>query len=82
MKLKINCTKISIKIYTITLNEWTCSKCKTQKKSIFGWEREFYLFIIQTLTNLATRHSLVMLLMPKFITFPIYSYNTQKLGMY
>ena len=27
-----------------------------------------YLFIDQTVTNLATRHSLVMLLMPKFIT--------------
>ena len=53
---------------------------------IYFWMRKgvlfIYLFIIQTVTNLATRHSLVMLLMPKFITFPIYSYNTQKLGMY
>ena len=42
------------------------------KTNLFLDEKmEFYLFIVQTVTNLATRHSLVMILMPKFITAQI-----------
>ena len=73
MKLKKKLYKNINKIYTITLNECTLSKCKIQKL-IYFWMRKWsfiYLFIVQTVTNLATRHSLVMILMPKFITAQI-----------